>query len=213
MPLKWVYYGLMFLCVITLVWNRNRLDKKHLLFLPIVVIAITTQLLAEVIEKEDRSHYFLFHLYIPLEYLLLSLYYYYLFRVKLVKWLLVFTNVVLFTFCIVHYYLGKNFWLPDFSDFALGAAFNSLLVIAFFVSLFRKEEVVLMRYPDFWINTGNLLFYAGCLFVMGLYHSLHQKDEKLAEQLMDINHYLNLVLYLFYFIAFLCPRTKMISLK
>src|SRR5215203_4859803 len=190
MSLKWVYYSLMFLCVITLILNRNSLKKRHLLFLPIVVLAITTQLVAEVIEKEDRDHYFMFHLYIPLEYLLLSVYYYYLLEVKWIKWLLLVTNVIFLTFCITHYFLGKNFWLPDFSDFALGGAFTTIFVITFFIWLFSKDEISLLRFPDFWINAGNLFFYSGCLFVMGLYFSVLQKNPPLAHDIMHINNYL-----------------------
>ena len=94
-------------------------------------------------------------------------------------------------------------------DFCLEAVFVSLWVVVFFIELLQSEEQLnLMRYPAFWINAANLLFYAGALFVMGIYFYLYNKDHKLANQLLEINHYLNLTLYLMYTIAFTCSQTK-----
>jgi hypothetical protein len=178
------------------------------------VLALSTQLIAEVLSVEAGSHYFPFHLYIPVEYMLLTAYYYALFKTVFVKWVLTLSNLLLIAFCFIHYYDAGNFWLPDFSDFALEAVMVTFLVIFFFISLFRKEEeLLLFRYPDFWINTGNLFFYGGCLFLMGLNYSLQQENPKLAEKILGINHYLNLSLYLFYIIAFTCHRTETILQK
>lgn len=187
-------------------YNSAYLKRKHLLFIPILIAAILTQIIAEVLVASKIKHYFLFHLYVPLEYILLSTYYYYLFNRFYLKGLIIISNLFLLTFYFFHYW-GAKFYEPDYSGFNIEMIFISVLVVLFFALLLKKEEdIVLSKNPDFWINTGNLFFYTGCVFVMGLHYTLRQKNVSLAEKLLIINHFLNLVLYLFYAIAFTCLR-------
>ena len=207
MTLKWIYYGLLLLCLLMLLVNAKKLARQHLFFIPVLSLAICTQFIAESMEGKPDGHYFLFHIYIPLEYLLLSMYYLLLFRSGFIKVFLITTNLVLLVFCAAYYFWGKRMWKPDYSDFVVESIFISFLVIYFFVRLFKTEQSIsLLRYTDFWINTGNLFFYAGCMFVMGMHYSLREQNHVLAEELLQINYYLNLILYLFYLIGFSWKR-------
>jgi hypothetical protein len=48
---------------------------------------------------------------------------------------------------------------------------------------------------------------------MGLHFVLQQQNKELADGLLKINHYLNLLLYLFYLIAFTWSYKNRTSLK
>jgi hypothetical protein len=210
--LKMVYYGLLGLNLLVLAFAYKSLEKRHKVFLPLIVFVITIQVAADILKAKGLTYYFLFHIYVPIEYILLSVYFSLLFMSRPARMWLLISNIVLSAFCIAYYYMRPSFWQPDYSHFVISAIFISTTVILFFIKLFKNEEHIdLIRYPDFWINTGNLFFYAGCVFVMGLHFSLRGKNQTLADNLLKINNYLNLLLYLFYLIGFAWTRMNRIS--
>ncbi len=206
--LKLLYYGLMGLSLLTLLFNLKKLGKPYYWFIPLIILSISVQVFGDVLKTYNiAGNSFIFHIYIPAEYSLLSLFYYSLLQTNRVKKAILFSIPALLLFSVI-YYTGnhQSFYGADFVDFCIESVFICTWIIVFFVQLLHSEEDFnLIRYPAFWINAGNLLFFAGCVVVMGLYFSLHQRDKNLAEQLLMINHYLNLVLYCMYIIAFLCP--------
>ena len=68
------------------------------------------------------------------------------------------------------------------------------------------ETSSLLTVPFFWINTGNLFFYCGTFFQMGLNSYIDSLDSNLAADLQIINKALNYTLYIFYFIGFTCRK-------
>lgn len=208
--LKQIYYGLLGICLIALLFHHKKLDKGIFFFITILSLAIITQVIGDVIKSNGSSHYFVFHIYIPVEYLFLSLYYRETLKGKWLQRVILLSGLLFLVFCVQYYVMNKDrFYQPDFSQFVIEALLVSIWVIIFFTQLFQSEEkIVLASYPSFWINTANLVFYSGCLFVMGMHFSLLQKNPALAEKLLKINHYLNLILYLLYIIAFTCLRTS-----
>ena len=209
--LKVFYYGLLVLSLITLLLNYKKLGKSYIWFIPLLSLAIITQASSDIINWELRQgekKYFIFHFYQPVEYTLLALFYWQLFKASFIKKFILISIPAFIVFCIFYYSSDiKSFLGPDFTNFTLQAILISLFVIYFFVELFKSQENVhLSSYPAFWINTGNLFFYSGCLFVMGIHFYLHNRDSKLAENLLSINHYLNLLLYLSYIIGFSCRK-------
>jgi hypothetical protein len=209
--LKIVYYGLLALSLITLLFNLKRLDRVYYWFIPLISLAIVVQVLGDVLKANNVKGYsFVFHIYQPLEYVLLASFYYRLLKNRWAKKSIVLSVVAMIGFSVIYYSSNyHSFYGADFIDFCVQSVFISVWVIIFFGELLRSQEQLnLAKYPAFWINSGNLLFYAGCLFVMGLYFYLHKTDEKLANDLLQINHYLNLILYLLYSIAFICTRER-----
>lgn len=208
--LKIIYYGLLTLCLTALFLNYKRVGRHILLFIPVIILAIQTQVNGDILKAEGlgEKRFFVFHIYIPLEYLLLSYYYYLLLRGKWVSYFFILSNIGMVAFSAVYYSLNKaSFYHPDFAQFVLGSVFVTFLGIIFFSQFFEKDERVdLISYPDFWINVGNLLFYAGCLFVMGLHYSLQKRNSELADRLLQINYYLNIILYFLYIVAFTCSK-------
>lgn len=211
--LKKIYYGLLVLCLVALFLNLRKIDKENKIFLPIIFLAIVTQFVGDILQSRGISHYFIFHIYIPIEYILLCIYYLTLIENKIVRLLIAGSAAIFFLFNLLYYILdNKAFFAPSFSSFVVSAVLLSFWIICFFVELFQKEEkIYLLSYSAFWVNTGNLLFYAGCLFVMGLYFTLLEKDRVLAGKMLYINYTLNLILYIMYLIAFTCFRPRKIS--
>jgi len=208
--LKQVYYGLLGLCLIALLLNFKRHDKEVRIYLPVVLLAIIIQSAGDIIKAKGFDHYFVFNIYIPIEYLLLSLYYFRVILNKTIRLSILMSGILFFVYYSLYYVLYPEAFFEDsFLPFVISSFLLSLCVITFFIQLFLKEEAIhLLRFPSFWINVGNLVFYSGCLFVMGFYFSLKEKDPDLAGELLYINYILNLFLYLMYLVAFTCFKTK-----
>jgi hypothetical protein len=213
-PLKIIYYGLFGANLIALLFRGRSLERRHVPFIPLCLLALVTQLIAEPFKGTTYGQSFLFHLYVPLEYMLLCIYYSLLFGRKKITVALIVSALLLVAFNTVFFYTTPRFWLSDYADLVTESLFVTLCVVGFFISLFRSDDQVnLARYPDFWINTGNLFFYASGVFVMGLDHTLRKQNPTLADGLIKINNYLNLLLYLFYLIAFTWAQPTKTSSK
>lgn len=205
--LKMVYYGLLGICLVALLFNIKKLNKIYYWFIPLIILGITVQVFGDVLKSREISGYsFVFHLYQPAEYSLLAMFYYSLINNNLIKKFILGSIAAVVIFSAIYYSVNKqSFWAGDFADFCIAAFFICMWVVFFFVELLRSEENLnLTSYPAFWINAGNLLFYGGCLLIMGVYYYLHNRDAVLAGELLKINYYLNLILYCMYTIAFLC---------
>jgi hypothetical protein len=206
--LKMFYYGLLGISLATLLWNIRKLNKIYYWFIPLIVLAITVQVFGDVLKNNNIQGYsFVFHVYQPVEYSLLALFYYSLISNKYIKKAILVSIAAVLLFSMIYYSRNPlSFYGGDFTDFCLAAFFVCIWVVIFFIELLRSEEnLQLTRYPAFWINAANLLFYGGCLMVMGVYFYLHNRNATLAGQLLRINYYLNLILYCMYTIAFICP--------
>lgn len=206
--LKMLYYGLLGICLFTLLFNIKKLNRIYYWFIPLIIFAITVQVSEEILRLNNiKGNSFVFHIYQPVEYSLLALFYYSLIKHKVVKMMILLSVPAMLFFSIYYYTWGPGlFYGPDFIDFCIEAFFVCIWVVVFFFELLKSEEnLKLATYPAFWINAANLLFYGGCLLVMGVYYYLVSRNKTLANQLLYINYYLNLVLYCMYTIAFIQP--------
>jgi hypothetical protein len=206
--LKMVYYGLLGVCLVALLFNIKKLNKIYYWFIPLIILGITVQVFGDVLKSRDIPGYsFVFHLYQPAEYSLLGMFYYSLINNNIAKKIILYSIAAVVIFSAIYYSVNKqSFWGADFTDFCIEAFFICMWVVVFFMELLRSEENLnLVTYPAFWINAANLLFYGGCLLIMGVYYYLHNRNAALATDLLKINYYLNLILYCMYTIAFLCP--------
>ncbi len=203
-----LYYGLLGICLAALLLNAKRLNKIYYWFIPVIIFAITVQVFEEVLKLRDiKGHNFVFHIYQPVEYSLLALFYYFLVKNVMAKKVILISVPLMLAFSVFYYTAGTgHFFSGDFIDFCVAAFFICIWAVIFFYELLHSEEDLdIISYPAFWINAANLLFYGGCLMVMGAYYYLLNTNALLAGKLLMINHYLNLILYCMYTIGFIQP--------
>jgi hypothetical protein len=153
------------------------------------------------------------HFYICIEHVLLMGYYWTILKTKSYRIFMAILGIIALALMILLYLGANSIWMkPDYSDFVVYGTAICIFVGLFMMELFnQKEYIELKEYPDFWINSANLLFYGGCLFVMGMNGYVRQTNEELAQQLWSINNALNLILYLLYLVGFLCIKKKQSS--
>jgi hypothetical protein len=83
-------------------------------------------------------------------------------------------------------------------------------ILYLFETVKQEEEFEVTRNPMFWISLGNLLFFSGSFFSYGFGSYLAAKgNTHAADIIFWIARVLNILLYILYFIGFLCLRRKM----
>lgn len=207
--LKLTYYGLLLLSIVTLLIFKNKLPSCCKWLLPLFPLAFFTQALEDILRNNRQNSFFLFHIYQPIELLLLCCFYHAVFKKKNLKGITVSLIVFFFIACSIYYYFNIDaFFEPDFADFTIEAPIICALGVLFFIDMLKiTEKIILKQFAVFWLNALHLIFYGGCVFVMGFYYSLHATNPKLAHEFLGINYFLNLFLYAGYSLIFICTKT------
>jgi len=204
--LKYVYYFLLLSGFLILLIRRKKLGSLFIFFFPLYFFNLATQIANDVLIHQKVNTFPFYHINQFIGALLLNAYYYLLLEKRTYR------NIVLAGFSCFAFYFAYHFLYHienirtiDFSDFVVEGLFICVYVVAYLLELYRKDVIVILKQnPHFWISIGNLIFFSGCMFIMGFSNYLRQNDIELYARLVYINYFLNLLLYSLYIKAFLC---------
>jgi hypothetical protein len=84
------------------------------------------------------------------------------------------------------------------------------LALLYFNQVLHEPKIIMLsRTPMVWVSLGTLIYYAGTLPFFLFLDYLSSKLPALAVSFLYINHGLNIIMYSFYLIAFLCkPQSQ-----
>ena len=207
--LKFTYYFLIFSSFVILVFNRKRLPEYCKFILSLLPLSLISQIIEEILQSKGINHLYLLHTYSFLEFILISLFYYSIFSGSLFKKITIGFILSYFLANGIYYYNNPvSFKEKQFIDFTIESLLVCLMVVMLFIEMLKiRHKIELRYYTAFWLNGLHLIFYGGCLFVMGFFYYLSASEPDLAMKFLGINHFLNLMLYLGYSIIFLCTAT------
>ena len=163
----------------------------------------------------EHPRQYLYHFYVPFMYIIMAYIYYKAittsWKVKLIGWSI---PVFLVLAIYLTFFIQKIDVVNTYATMVVSILIIGLSLFYYFELLQKEGSYSMGRDPLFWISTGNLIFYAGVFFLMGLLNYLMREMLELSKQLMVINYGLNYVLYSFYCVGFLCtrPNRKYLSL-
>jgi hypothetical protein len=187
-----------------------------LMYLRLLLFAgLVTEVTVEILQwlhKEENGPY---HVYIPVEYILLVLFYVEnTSRARLPAILKLSIPIYVLSS------LGLSYFYYHFSSYpSLIYNFSCLLNVIWIVHLIFEinpsEHTSLTQLPLFWIFSSLLIFYSGIFFFNGAYNYLISRQAQLASMLRTyINICLNYLLYLLLIYAFICSiRMKKYSTR
>jgi len=205
MNLKLIYFGLLTLCLVTLLVRYKRIPSYYLWFIPIIASGVLAEWLKDYFY---HNKYIIQRIYQPIECLLLLLFYNSILKKQGNKKVIYFSYVffLIATSCYYLFY-KKSFNIEDYFDFIVEVFIIVVLVVLFFFELLdHTKEINLLTYSPFWINAANLIFYSGCFFAMAAYERISKSNSSLSKELVSIPYYLNLFLYAAY--AFIFAKAK-----
>jgi len=167
--------------------------------IPLLALALLVEIAADV----TTGYAWAYHLYNPIEYTLLSLYYLENCKVlryrTLVKW---FIGVFIVAAIVLSRFVYKFSSLP-----ALNINIEGILLFVMYTHLLFSidAEAIIYRHPDFWISTGILTYFGGVFVCFNLYSTLLHLNPDHTEQLFGaVSFPLNIILYTCIVISQIC---------
>ena len=210
---KTIYY--LFLSLAFIASFRAYKQPKYILFIPLLAAGLAYEILndtlPETIEIDKVKDSYIAALYIALEYSFLSLIISNFIRSRWKKQLIRYSILVLVPiFVLIRFTVALTCRTYEYLDIMIEAPFLCLWTIFYlFETALHDEEFEIASNPMFWISLGNLLFFSGSFFSYGFgSYMAANKDYDTAEKLYWIARGLNILLYILYFIGFLCLRKK-----
>ena len=203
-----LYIVLIASCLVSSILNRKLLGRFALFFSVLLGITLVFESLTYVIDMEYKN--LLNHLYQPLEFTLMILIYQ---RVIIYSWFkkLVLPTILVFWSVSIGLSAGvEGLYEPNTLSFLIGSVLIIGLATIYHIQLLTTpgKETSIFRVPFFWINTGNLFFFLGTFFQMGLNTYLQDRAPDIAHELILINIAMNLILYTLYLIGTLCHTSS-----
>lgn len=208
--LKTTYYILMTAALLAAIWNRKSLPKRVGIFIPLLMAGIGVQFIHELWPLWLGNRYTKFHLY---QFVALPLLMFYLIHtIRSRRWRAYFKigiplfYILVFIIFQVLPQSWESYYFPDQQLLGLAVVVGTFVI---FYEIYQNETIVTLRHsPDFWLGVANLIYYSGFSITLGTYWYINEVvgDKIIAEGVLMINRFLNLFLYFFYIIAFLCPR-------
>jgi hypothetical protein len=210
--MKILYYILMLTCLVVFLFRRKDLGKGFLLLGPLLICSIAVELVTDWQRKMfSRIDWYQYHIYQPVEYILLTgIFYGNIRNVAVRKAMLGSIPFFLFTLSVYYLYQPQSFNSEKFIDFQIESFFLIIWAILYLVEIVNTDVLIdsIWRLPVFWLSFAVLLFYSGNIFIVGLRDFLSKYDVELKSTLMLVPQYLNLIFYLMIIVGLLCTRTR-----
>jgi hypothetical protein len=202
-----IYHSLILIAFILSVVAFTTLNKSFGFIMLLLAATLVIELLAEFMPRYDypiTSFLWIFHIFVIIEFILLSLYYYNTPGSK-TKWRIQWITVV-FIICSI---LISTF-VYEFNEFPgininLSGIFLFALYTHLLFNLDYRANLPLYLVADLWIGVGVLFFFGGTFVFNGTYILLNKLATARAKELFSIiNSSLNLVLYSCIVIGLIC---------
>jgi hypothetical protein len=199
------YITLLFIAFLLSVYTWTQVGKKLMYISTLLLLALITEFIVIALKKQDIAYAFVYHIYIPLEYVLFALFFRAITPGKKIAPYILYSIPVYFTTSMI---LSVFFY--HFKDIpSLNFNISGFLIIIWALWLLNSfdefEETSIFMKPTLWLCMGLIVFYAGTFIFTGYYTYLKKTDKLLATTLNGyINNGLNIFLYFTMSISFIC---------
>jgi hypothetical protein len=185
----------------TLVAYFTAVEKKcryrQWVILYLVLALVTTVTAISLIRLAGvKNNLFLFHVYTPLEFVVLSLLFHDMMTSHRIRRLIRFTIPAFLLLC-----LAFSLWVqPVHSNNSYCIIIGSILIITWVLLflrevLLRQEVTSLSRYPMFWISAGVLFYFAGHLLIEGMLNYMMSHSMALARKAYRVGYVFKYMLF------------------
>jgi hypothetical protein len=202
-----LYYGLMF-ATLVLSFFAQKEDRTIRTLTLLLILSVLVEMLVEIFKARHIGHRIVYHFYIPIEYIFLSVFFSKQDIHRKLKQIIRYSIPVYVVAAVfISIFLVKPPQFPGL-QFNLEGLFLISIVIGILFSLNVTTHSI-FHLPLFWFCCGLLVFHAGLFFFNGAYNYLLKQKAGYASQLQTvINTNLNYILYIFWIIGCLCVFLK-----
>lgn len=203
----WIYLNVVAITFLISIIEGRRHDFSIRILSALLGIIMVVELSGIYTNKHNISNQWMFRIYSTVEYLFLGYLYISHLTNPTAKNVILASMLIFCGLSVMDALITGNINQSPTTIYTIEWTLILLLVLIYFFELYRSEQLIsLTTQPLFWISVGNFIFYAGTFFIMGLIHTIKQKDKALAQQIFLLNPILNIIMYSFWSIGFLCKR-------
>lgn len=169
-------------------------------------VSLVVEITGVITAQEKIRNYWLYDLFIPLEFLFFAYLYLRAFSKNALKnfsraYAVFFLVFAVINICFVQ---GLNYF--DSYTLLIGSFFTVLLSSFYLYQLFSDSGERLKANPLFWISIGLIFFYLTDLIHLGLYNYLVRRHHQAAIALRKFLQVNDSIMYSFYSIGYICSR-------
>jgi len=207
--IKLIYFGfLLFSFFLSLIASIKK-DTSLRIFSILLFLSILAEILVYTFHKNKLNYNLIYHLYVPIEYALISIYFILLTKNKTIKSIIKWSIPLYIAICIVisiHNSFQKH---PGLQINLEGLLLITWSIITLF-SIEVKINTIITSLPIFWICVALLIYHSGIFTFTGIYNYILENKTSLGSKLnLYILQLSNYLLYICLSIAFICSlRTK-----
>ncbi|NVO11198.1 MAG: hypothetical protein HXX16_14645 [Bacteroidales bacterium] len=187
-------------------------DKALCLFPFLLSAALLSDLSATVLKYFGFNYFFLYHIYLPIEYSLLAYYFYLTIRNVRVKKAILYSIPIFIVLSLM--FSLEIVLISKYPNFQTNIE-CLLLVVWATIAIFTievKVDVSILSLPVFWICVAILIYQCGVFTFTGVFNFLLDTKPELLDKIKPYQIVLNCILYTLYSVAFICShRTKRFS--
>ncbi len=203
--MKWttiVYHVIQLVAVCAGVYTYKRLAKPTKILFWLLAYTFVSELVALYIRKTVGNNVFIYHIFNPIQYTLLT----YAFYLELRHWFMLYSIFLFWVFAIVN----GIFWEPFLTMFCANLSMTKSILTTVWALLYFYEllenvnEHKFLDYPLVWVSIGLLIFNAN-LVGLGLFNLLNQNNPTTL-LLSNVRSFTNYVLYSSFIGAFFCHQ-------
>lgn len=202
--LKTVYFTVMALAFLASL--RGYKQREYVLFIPLLALSFSVEMLRHLYPKLESTLRF----FVAVEYAFLALIisnFIHSRKKRLVIQSSIFVIVPVLIF--IQWKIVNRSPAYQYLDVMIESPFVCVWTILYlFETIKQEQEFEVTKNPMFWISLGNLLFFSGSFFSYGFGSYLAFKGSAMAQTIYGIARVLNILLYILYFIGFLCLKKK-----
>jgi hypothetical protein len=207
-----VYFSLITIAFILSV-NKQKKNKGYIYLSFILLLAIVTDIIHVILQETVKQYQYIpYHIYIPAEYIFLSLFLYSYTQNKILQNILIVSMPI--PLIVELLFISKNYFVQFPSlIYNISGALIMLWSIIILLQIPVQLKINVTTTPIFWFCTAFIIFFSGQFFMNGFYNRIQEVHPAILKPLSNVIYYsLNYILYILIIIALICspPKTKYI---
>jgi hypothetical protein len=211
--LTYIYLATVFVAFLSSLMSFRLNLPVHLKFFSALLgLTFLVELFASVILRfvlGVKNNHWVYNAFMLVEFPAYGYYFYRIIRIESLKKAIRFFLIVFPVFWIITvlFQIGIRNW--NSYVITVGSFFTVLFALMYYYQLMSASEMVTLRMlPEFWIATGMVIFYLTALPYFGMLNFLIRNYSTLATSLLGVVKVMNILMYSFFTIGFLCSILK-----
>lgn len=207
--IHYIFFFILYITLIGFIIQRKRLNYAlKVTFAYLVVFAIVNTLAMYLrVALGITNNLFLFHLFTPIEYILVCLIYYRSFEESFYKKGILWSMCGFAIVCLLLSFFVEDWQMNNSYAKIIESLLITVCILLYFRQLLSADKVVNFNNdPLVWVSLGLLTYFIGNLFIEGLFNLLVSRNRTMANDLYTYTYLFEFNLFLQINIALFCHR-------